>query len=198
MYFNYKIIIADLFVIIILLICGCETKVYPDERFNIDSSLIKVFNSILQRDTFSFKNSTGSKKSFVISKVDSIISNKNGWFINEKPYKLLRINFKEVEGDTTFLERSNQIFINRDAATNTNTICIQFNNFYYFDSVLPPLNRDTINMNNQRLTNYYSFETSIRLKNSNDINVLYVKIPRGLIGFKTLSGEIWDEYNVTK
>lgn len=174
------------------LIGGCFSKVYPDERLAIDTEFLAIFNSISQKDTFSFRNTTGERKTFVITRVDSVTSNKKGWFVNEKPYKLLVINFKEIGKNTTYLERRNEIFVNKDPATNTNGLCIKFNNFYSCgDTVLPRLNHDTLSLNNKKITKYYLFETSLGLKKPNDVQALYINVPKGFVGFKTSSGEVW-------
>lgn len=174
------------------LIGSCFSKVYPDERLAIDADFLAIFNSISQKDTFSFRNTTGGRKTFVITRVDSVTSNKKGWFINEKPYKLLIMNFKEIGMDTTYLERRNEIFVNKDPATNTNSLCIKFNNFYSCgDTMLPRLNHDTISLTNRKVTDYYLFETSPGLKNPNDVQDLYINVSNGFVGFKTSSGEIW-------
>ena len=170
---------------------SCVSKVYPDERLAIDPIFMTLFNSITQKDTFSFWNAVGNRKVFVITKVDSIISNEKGWFINEKPYKLLMMSFRETGKDTVDLQRSNEVFVNKDPGKNLSSMVIQFNNFF-FDDTIPPLpHHDTLNLNGKKFTNYHLFETSSSLKNPNDVKVLYITLPNGFIGFKTLSGEIW-------
>lgn len=189
MAYNYRVLF--LLFLIVITIGSCSTKVYPDEKLAIDPNFLTLFNSLRQKDTIQFISSNGRSKTFVITKVDSIISNKKGWFINEAPYKLLRFSFRETGKDTVRLERENEIFVNKAPAANINTISIQFSNFYFHDSIIPPLRHDTLNLNAGRFMNHYSFETSLRLKNPDDIKVLYINVQKGFLGFKTLSGEIW-------
>ena len=172
-------------------ILSCVSKVYPDEKLAIASNFLAIFNSVKQKDTFSFRDTTGRRKTFVITKVDSIISNEKGWFINERPYKLLRMNFKETGNDTVNLERSNEVFVNKDPEKNINSIVIQFNNFFFDDTILPPLHHDTLSLNEKKITNYYLFETSLSSNNPDDVKVLFLNVPNGIVAFKAFSGEVW-------
>jgi hypothetical protein len=175
-----------------LMVMGnCASKVYPDERLVIASDFLALFNSVVEKDTFSFRNKTGSRKSFAITKIDSIISNKKGWFINERPYKLLRMNFRETGKDTVKLKRDNEVFVNKDPGKNLTSIAIQFNNFFFDDTILPQLHHDTLSFSGKKLTNYYLFETALSLTNPNDIRVLYMSGLKGFLAFKTMSGEVW-------
>jgi len=191
MFNDYRMKIFSCYILICFGLYSCVSKVYPDERMGIDSSFLKLFNSVVQTDTFSFKNLNDDRKSFVVTKVDSIISNKKGWFINEAPYKLLRVNFRESGKDTLHLERPNEVFVNKDPATGKSSLNIEFNNFYFYDTVLPLLNHDTININDKKITNYYLFKTSLKLKQPDDVKELYISPAKGFIGFKTVSGEVW-------
>src|SRR5437764_584745 len=140
---------------------GCYTKVYPDQRLAINANFLSLFNSIIRKDTIRFNSSNGVNKIFIITKVDSIISNRKAWFINEAPYKLLRSTFKEIGKDTVHLERENEIFVNKNALKNQNSIVIKFNNLFFDDTILPLLHNDTLTLNAKRFINYYSFETSL-------------------------------------
>lgn len=184
-------------VIIIILYERCRgcfhiEKVYPDESLEITPEFSAFFYSLIRRDTFSFINGIGERKLFVVNKVDSIISNTKGSFINERPYKILIMNFKEFGKDTVHLRRTNEVFVNKYPDNGINSLCIKFNNFYFIkDSVLPQVSRDTILLNGQVINNYYLLETSLRLDNGDDVEFLYISIPEGIIGFTTLSGEVW-------
>jgi len=170
---------------------SCVSKVYPDDRLAIDPAFSALFNSVVQKNTFSFRDTAGNRRVFVITKVDTIISNEKGWFINERPYKLLSTNFREAGQDTVDLDRGNEIFVNKYPDNNSSSIVIQFNNFYFNDTILPPLHHDVLNLNGKRLTNYYLFETSLEFKRPNDIKDLYMNPAKGFLAFKTVSGEVW-------
>jgi hypothetical protein len=156
----------------------------------IDPHFSSLFYSVIKGDAMRFVSLNGRRKKFVIAEVDSIISNSKGWFINESPYKLLRLKFKEIGKDTVHLQRENEMFVNKDPANSKNSVVIQFNNLFFDDTILRP-HHDTLNVNLTRITDCYSFETSLRLKNPDDVESLYISVPKGLLGFKTLSGEIW-------
>jgi hypothetical protein len=170
---------------------SCVSKAYPDRRLAIDPDFLAIFNSVIQKDTFSFRDLIGRRKVFVITKVDSITSNERGFFINERPYKLLRMSFKEIGADTTYLERRNEISVGKDPVALVSGITIEFNNFYFGDTILSKIHQDTISLNNKKITNYYLFETSLGLRNSNDVSILYINVAKGIVGFKTVSGKFW-------
>ncbi|MBO9203116.1 MULTISPECIES: hypothetical protein [Niastella] len=178
--------------IIAVIANSCVSKVFPDEKLNIDPNFLMLFNSLRQKDTFSFEKFNGNKKVFTITKFDSVFKNEKGWFINEAPYRLLQINVKEIGGDTTLLERPNEIFVNKDPEDSASTLGINFNNLYYFaDNVLPPINDSAKMINDLKIDHYYVFESFLRLKNQGDVQVLYINRQFGFLGFKTYSGEYW-------
>jgi hypothetical protein len=189
MSFSFKIVMS--FFVFPILLESCNSKAYPDIKLTIDPNFLSLFYAASQKDTIQFNNSNGKNKTFFIAKRDSVISNKKGWFINEKPYKRLSIKFREIGADTTILERESQLEVGKDPEFLVSGITIQFNNLYYGDTTLPLLHHDTLNLNNKKFADYYVFETSIRLKNSDDVSVLYINVSKGLLGFKTESGEIW-------
>jgi hypothetical protein len=138
-----------------------------------------------------FTDTRGRTKVFIITKIDSLIKNKKGWFINEEPCKLLTSSLKELGKDTVRLKRVNEFFVNRDPSKEINTIGIQFNNFYFHGSILPQIHQDSMTLNNRKFTNYYQFESSLGLEDADDVKVLYINTEKGFLGFKTLSGEAW-------
>ncbi|HET9825993.1 MAG TPA: hypothetical protein VFP87_11695, partial [Chitinophagaceae bacterium] len=156
----------------------------------IDPKFLSLFNSIIQSDTIRFNSPTGNNKTFVITKVDSIVSNRRALLINERPYKVVRAYFKEVGPDTTLLERENEIEVAKDPQSLTSGITIHLNNLYFSDTILD-LHHDTLYLNLEKFTNYYLFQASLKLKNPDDVKFLYIDVPNGFLGFKTLSGEVW-------
>ncbi len=191
MIYSWRVTTLSFFIAIFFLCYSCVTKVYPDERMAIDSSFKMLFNSLISKDTFAFTDLMNHRKVFAITKLDSIVSNEKGWFINQSPYKLLRIRFKDLGTDTPELDRENEIYVMKDPKTAGGSIGIQFNNFYFTDSIIPSLNHDTIDINGKKIIDYYLFETSLKLKHPDDVKELYISPVKGFIGFKTVSGEVW-------
>jgi hypothetical protein len=196
--FNSKSILVILSLIIAIILyerckgCFYVEKVYPEERMEIDPEFSAFFYSLIRSDSFSFINEIGERKLFVINNVDSIISNTKGSFINERPYKTLIMNFSQYGKDTVHLYRSNDAFVNIYPDNGINSLCIKFNNFYFIkDSVLPQTIEDTLLFNGQIISNYYLLKTSLNLKHRDDVEFLYISIPRGIFAFTTLSGEFW-------
>ena len=193
---NMDRIIATLYIVVTFSLGGCRyaaEKIYPNEKLTVDSNFLKLYNSLIKEDTFSFKNQIGSKKEFVITDFDSIVINSKGPLINQRPYKLLITHFRAVGDDTVSSERANEIFVNKYPDNGINSIVIQFNNFYFSkDTTLPPISPDTAKLNNTKFTNYYKLESSWNLMHLNDVKFLYLSPEEGIIGFVTLSGEVWE------
>lgn len=181
-----------LFIASSILFIRCVTKAYPDNMFMIDSDMRIFFNSVTAKDTLNFQSENQKEKVFVITKIDSIIRNSKGGFMSERPYKLLQFKFREIGTDTVVLERENEVFINKYSENNGNTICIKFNNLYYWnDSILPVVRRDTLHIIGTEVTDYYVFENSVGLTNADDVKTLYATKETGFIAFRTKSGEVW-------
>jgi hypothetical protein len=189
MLYSFKTVMSLL--VSTILFQSCYTKAYPDIKLTIDPNFLSLFYGVAQKDTIRFNSSNGKFKTFFISKRDSVISNKKGWFINDKPYKRLSIKFREIGTDTTILERESQLDVGKDPEFLVSGITIQFNNLYFGDTTLPLLHHDTLIINNKKFLDYYVFETSLRLKNADDVKVLYINASKGILGFKTESEEIW-------
>jgi hypothetical protein len=187
---SYLVKTITLVFLTVILFENCSTRVYPDEKLAIDSNFLSLFNSIKQKDTIRFSNLNGNGKIFIIVKVDSQISNKKGLLMNERPYKVIRAYFKEIGKDTTLLRRANEIEVAKDPQSLISAITIHFNNLYFNDTLLT-LHQDTIDLDSKKFTNYYLFETSLGLKNPDDVKVLYINRSTGFLGFKTQSGEVW-------
>ena len=193
---NMDRIIATLYIVVTFSFGSCRyavEKIYPNEKLTIDSNFLKLYNSLIKEDTFSFKNQIGSRKEFVITDFDSIVINSKGPLINQRPYKLLIMHFRAVGDDTVSSERANEIFVSKYPDNGINSIVIQFNNFYFSkDTTLPPKSPDTVKLNNTKFTNYYKLESSWNLMHLNDVKFLYLSPEEGIIGFVTLSGEVWE------
>ena len=177
--------------VLIFITHSCNTDFYPTEKLKIDSSFLQLFNSVSEKDTFTFENSIGSKKVFLITRIDSILRNKKGWFTNSAPYKELWLSFKEIGYDTTLLERPNMLLVHKNPTTNTNSIVIAFNNLHYSSNKLPVINHDTITANMGKINDYYFFETKLWSEDSRSIKELYMSPQKGFIGFNTMAGEVW-------
>jgi hypothetical protein len=177
-----------LIITVILSEYSCVTKFYPDEKMNIDISFLRIFYALSKVDTFRFVNTHGVQKEFVVTDVDSILSNSKSWFINQGPYKEMYMDIKQVGEDTTSLIRPNRIFVNKNPTTNKNSISIEFNNFIYFDTILPNCNRNIINIKGKYIINYYIFETILDASDES-VRSLYISPEEGIIGFKTFADD---------
>lgn len=176
----------------LLLIAGCSSRVYSDEKMKIDQPYLAIFNAVVRKDTFFFISKGGLKRSFIIGQVDSVVHNEKGWLMNKKPYKLVKMTFSEI-GDSLILnlERYNEMFVNKNPETGVNSLLIQFNNFYYLQDSLPQKRIGPTYLNEKICMDCYILETSDTIKNQGDIKRLYLNTQVGFWGFQTKSGEGW-------
>lgn len=181
--------------IVLFMAMSCNSKALPDEKFTIKAEFVAIFNSVSQKDTLRFVDSSGQNKTFFISRIDSTINNRKGWFINERPHKALIMGLTQIGSDSSQFYGNNELYVGKDPISQTNGITIKLNNFYYSDTLLPLIHSDTINISGEKITNYYLFESSRNAKNPNDILLLYINVPRGIAGFTTFSGKTWKNKN---
>lgn len=166
-------------------ITGCRTKAVPDEAIEPDPAFMKLFTAMTNKDTICFKNARNAQKVFVITHIDSSMSNSKGGFMDPAPYKDFTARIREIGNDTTALDRENNMYIAKVAEENANWLHIAFNNLYFFEDTLPHL--DTVGR--------YAFLSNIKPTNPTDVKLLYISPTDGWQGFITLSGEEWTRYH---
>lgn len=171
---------------------SCSTKVYEDEKFNIDSGFLAIFKTISQKDTVQFTNASQTKTKYLfVAGIDSFTLNRKGWFINARPFKRITMHLGESPGDTLVLGGEDEIELVKDPAVSGSGISIHFDNLYFSDSSLPVLRHDTVRLNDKRISGFYVFNTQLIPRHPSDVSALYVSPKEGFLGFKLNSGEIW-------
>jgi hypothetical protein len=182
------------FLILIFIFSSCQTKIYSEEKLAIDNSYLKLFNAISKKDTITFQDSLKNIRRYIIISRDSIISNQRGLFINEKPYKLLRIKFIGILNLNSNSASTGEVFVSKDPERNLNSLYIQFNNFQVFthESLLNFVNHYK-NITNKDSSTVYEFHTKIlsNLNKPDDIESLYASPVSGIIAIVTKSGGLW-------
>jgi hypothetical protein len=181
-------------IIICIFICksivSCTTPFYPEERFAIDPEFRSIFKALTQKDSVVFEDSAGHHRGFVFTKPDSIENNTKGWFINARPYKIIEAHYNEFGQDTIKPYFKTTIYVHKDPASKCNTLCIKFNLFYFFDSILPPPRTDTLKLRGREFTHYYAFKSTF-VRSPADIEVVYIDKKEGFLALVTRSRIVW-------
>jgi len=181
-----------LFLSLLIMSHSCTTKYVPDKELEIDSTFLSVFKSISNNKLLVFKDKNNNRVTYKISKIDSVIRNKKGWFINSAPNKELKVTISEIyEGRTVLNEYYNECVVTREPFENKSYFIVNFNNIQYINDSLPELKKDTITITGSKFTNYYLFESSIEPENKNEIKELYISPKDGIIAYKMFSDEFW-------
>ena len=173
---------------------SCSSQAYPPEKLAIDQPFLDIFNAIKSMDHYVFQKDSVSQREFVVVKIDSLIKNEKGPFINEKPYKLLQIKLRGVSPMDTLASDPSIVYVSKYPGENINSLCIKLKNFLFFQQgELPPLMNDTVVINGREIFDYYLFHTQAQklLESPEDIESVYVSPKEGLFAFKTKNGEMW-------
>jgi hypothetical protein len=179
-------------IIVLLTAYGCKTEVYPDAQMEIDPAFREVFNAVIQKDSFMFCNAAGETKMFAIAQTDSVVLNSKGWFINGEPHKLVRTHFHGMDNDTAAsVCAENGVWVNKEPATDKNSIGIMFCGFEYQADTLPALHTDSLTLLGRTFTGYYHWQTSLSQKTPGNVKELYLTKDAGFVAFTDASGATW-------
>ena len=201
-----------LFLICILLISSCTWKPYPPEKYNIEQSYRDLVSPYKSGDTLLFKDSSNKINSFLISKIDSVIYDTKGYFINRKNEKIISVSYKQIPidkwahewigsapdsaGFREHKEDATLIDIIRDPAAESTELNFNFQIFRGCTLKNLPLHTDTLNINGINITGYYKIEYCDEdVKNLSDIKVAYSTIKKGIMAYQLLDGTWWIRIN---
>lgn len=193
------------------MISSCLHKAYKEESFAFNNSTLEFFQSFSKMDTLFFQSKNHNVDTFVITKIDSVLKNTKGYFINSRPFKELFLTYKQIpidywaESRVEMAGTSSERKVKEDARlitittypdNNSTEIYISFKNFRSLiknNNYLIPINYDTIKVNGSWFTNYYKINSTKNslLIDSNDIETIYVNQKDGFIAFKEKNGKIW-------
>lgn len=137
-----------------------------------------------------FVNAEGKKRQIIKTAIDSMISNYKGGINTPRPHKTVSGYFIEKYLDKTY---KYETYIHIYPDSGENTISIQFGSIRQrYTDILPNLITDTIGFEDYYISNYYLCDaTKLGFNDLKNIGVLYFDSKRGVLGFKSLDGEIW-------
>ncbi len=188
-----------LFVCFLLLICGlnslfCNVNRVSSEKLEADKRLKELFYALHCNDTLVFINKKGRIRKFSLSKIDSVIDNKDGGFGAGPPSKELSFYINEVSSEYPRKDSINTIFLTKNINDSLGKVYIGISTFIYmFDNVLPSYLDTTLTINSVPLVfNLLLTNKAIDLiKNYDDIVNIGVNKKFGITSFQTFSKEWW-------
>lgn len=195
---------------IILLFClaysSCEWKPYPKVKYEIEQSYRDLISPYQKGDTMIFKSSQNIVDSFVISDIDSTILDKKGYFINPRNSKSISIYYKQIpvdkwqeswyEGGTEEAKKRSRdglmISIVKFPDTETTECYFNFKEFGCSKEERLFVNRDTIEIDGLKITDYYKIENCmVSSQTASSIKVCFSTVDKGLVAFTTNDGILW-------
>ena len=186
---------VKIFYILILLIivfgCSCKKKVYPLEKFKMNQKLQSFYYAIARNKELYFISPNKEKKYFKIV-VDSLFNNEDTTgFMRGIGARALMMSIKEIGSDTVAVERKNEIMLVKVANRKPTDIHINFCNLMYYDTILPNIIHDTLIIQSKKFCEYYEFKSFLNPRSTDFIEKLYATPNQGIIGFKSIKGEMW-------
>ncbi len=161
-------------------------------------------------DTLIFRSSQNIIDSFIVSGIDSTINDKKGHFINARNSKSISVYYKQIpvdkweeywyEGGTDEANKRSRdgllIGITKFPDKEETDYYFNFKEFRCSKSEVPKLNKDTIELNNLKISKYYKIDNcTVDSENGNGIKVCYSTVDKGLVAFKTYNGIFWTREN---
>ena len=207
---HIKQVVFGIIVIIFLPFIGCTSKTFPDEKFSINDTITRLLNNFKAKDTFFFQNGKNDREFFVITQIDTILSNTKGYFINSRSQKSISVYYKQILSNTLPQLQSEKQYTSKTASNaiedaklievtkypDDQTLFINFS-FKKFSGLskgdLGNLFTDTIRVNDHYFTKYYKIKNSFAylLKDSTEVKAIYLKLDKGIVAFEQLNNEWW-------
>jgi hypothetical protein len=194
------------FWLIFILFISCDAQILPPEKFVFDSKFDSLYKAISYKDTILFENSKNRIDTFVLTKADSVISNRINCFMCPRAGKSFFRNYKqypdnywaddEFENQGTNQEKR----ITREVALITitkipdadlNTAYLSFKNFHCsIEGSLGKLLTDTLILNNNYFTSYYILYSTAEslIVDDDDVELVFITLRDGIIAYKEKSG----------
>ena len=183
-------------------ISSCFQQVFPEEKLVFSPKYLNLITPYKVGDTLKFEDSLHQIEIFAITKVDSIIFNKKGWFINARPYKEVSISYNQfpkkqwVDANTN---ADNKLVLLTIYPDNQEQSCdFSFKNFRgSIQNGKDTISSTSVSVNSLPLSNYYKVENVADdlAKSSDDIKTIYITSDKGIIAYQNQKGKWWKRIN---
>lgn len=182
------------FLALIFIIFSCGRKAFPDDRFIFSSKFRSLITPYRIGDTLKFINSSLETHRIVITGKDSIITNRKGGFMSQRPYKLVQLYCNTLDYRKKNARDTSFIFINKYPDNMKESCYFSLMNF-----------RGSItNQNDSIISNFQTQEgqtfsncfvvSNVALdlmESKDDIEHIYVQLEKGIIAFRSYRGDLW-------
>lgn len=198
-------------ILLCLIYSSCTWKPFPNEKYEIGEDYRNLIAPYSLGDTLIFKGSQNIIDSFVISGIDSSIHDKKGYLFDIPNSKSISISYRQIPIDKwkyKWLEGKGDGKEHLHTEDGTFLTIVKFpqrdSTEYYYNfkefrcskNEIPKLNKDTIEINGLKITNYYKIENcAVSSLDENSIKVCFSTITKGLVAFKTYNDITWTRLN---
>jgi len=177
-----------------IFLASCYWRRYPAEKYIIPQKYRQVISSYEAGDTLKFQDSNGNFSTFLITKIDSTLHDKRGYFINAREYKDITIAVHELANARRGYEDYYLLILNKYPDKDSATFDLNLKDFYGIDTTYPfALSKDTVTANNLRFTHYYFFRSRnySEQKDPNSVTQIYMTDLDGIVAYRCLNGDWW-------
>lgn len=186
---------------------GCG-QTLPPEKFVFDGKFDSLYRAVTSKDTMFFENSKNATDTFVLTNVDSVVSDRIDCFMCPRAAKTVFRNYKQVpvnywadrtvknQGSAQEQEVKSEaslIAVTKYADVDLTTAHISFKNFQCkLTGSLGKFSKDTLRLNERVFTNYYVIDSIPEsfVVNDDDVRLLFVTLKDGIVAYKEKSGII--------
>jgi hypothetical protein len=191
--------------LIFTIFTSCGQNV-PPEKFIFDSKFDSLFKAISHSDTMFFENSQKSIDTFVLTKIDSVITDRINCFMCPQAGKSIFRNYKQypvnqwaehryenqgTSQEKSILSEATLVTISKIPDNDLNTAYLSFKNFHCsIKGSLGQSMNDTLVLNNRYFTKYYIFNSTAKslIVNDEDVEIVFITLTEGIIAYKEKSG----------
>lgn len=177
--------------LLFLVTFGCGRRAFPEERFLFSTKYRNMINPYKIGDTLFFDSKNGEVFRIVITGIDSIVSNTKDAPLAERPYKDIKVYCNYLDYSTVNATSATLVLINNYPDSLEQSCDFAFRNFRgYMDDKNDSLSLSTLDVpfNNCYIIRNHAMDLG---QGQADIELLYVEQEKGIIAFRTYSGEVW-------
>lgn len=198
-----------------LLLTSCDYQAFPEEKFRIDNLFRELIKPYHPGDTLVFKSSKNEIDSILITKIDSAINNRKGYFINARNSKHISVRYRQFPIDHWSHSRiemgannSEKKEITEDASLldilrfpDTESTILYFNFRIFLGcglSDLKPMHHDTLSVNGTLFKNCYKIDYC-EDRDDHDLATtlvsVYSTVADGIVAYQYADGTWWVRIN---
>lgn len=177
---------------ILCFLVSCSWKEYPPEKYIFPKEYRELIAYYHVGDTLKFQNKKGEASCLLITKIDSLLHDERGHFINSAEYKVINVDCEELTNPRKGYDKYTLVYIHKNPTENFAHFNFRYKNFYsrnLDDSLV--LKKDTLHVNGLTMTNYYAFRSNDLGDDTTSVAKIYITKEMGLTAYQHVNGEWW-------